>query len=259
MAAQLQTGVSRTGGGTKRLAAVGDDETVELPEFVRDVTRLYLTQIAEQAPRIAGLEGRPHDLARESRDLARLQTMPGVGPITAVAIESFAPDLRTFGSGRDFSAWLGLVPRQHSTGGKARLGRVSKMREPRHPTAPGQRGNVGRAVGRPAQRRGRIMARADADAQAEAAGRHRACQPHGAGPVGHGDPRRRVPGLRRLRRDLRQGAPPLSSDIRIWSGGVTRNWPTLSLMRLWFRVPGRPSAEGRPGASRAAGSCRPGW
>jgi len=60
-------------------------------------------------------------------DLARLHTVPGVGPITAVAIESFAPDLCGFRSGRDFSAWLGLVPRQHSTGGKPRLGRVSKM------------------------------------------------------------------------------------------------------------------------------------
>jgi transposase len=53
--------------------------------------------------------------------------MPGVGPITALALETFAPDLATFWRGRDFAAWLGLTPRQHSTGGKARLGKTSKM------------------------------------------------------------------------------------------------------------------------------------
>jgi transposase len=111
----------------KRLAAIVDDDTAEIPELVREIAQLYLTQIAEQASRIAGLETRLRGLARESRELARLQTMPGVGPITAVAIESFAPDLRSFRCGRDFSAWLGLVPRQNSTGGKPRLGRISKM------------------------------------------------------------------------------------------------------------------------------------
>jgi transposase len=52
--------------------------------------------------------------------------MPGVGPITAMAIEAFAPPMETFRRGRDFAAWLGLVPRQSSSGGKARLGKVSK-------------------------------------------------------------------------------------------------------------------------------------
>ena len=44
-----------------------------------------------------------------------------------IAIETFAPDLATFRRGRDFVAWLGLVPKQHSTGGKARMGKTSKM------------------------------------------------------------------------------------------------------------------------------------
>jgi hypothetical protein len=50
----------------------------------------------------------------------------GVGPLTALAIEAFAPDMNSFKRGRDFAAWLGLVPRQHSSGGKERLGHVSK-------------------------------------------------------------------------------------------------------------------------------------
>ena len=53
--------------------------------------------------------------------------MPGVGPITALAIETFAPPMEVFKRSRDFAAWLGLVPRQHSTGGKQLLGKISKM------------------------------------------------------------------------------------------------------------------------------------
>ncbi len=53
------------------------------------------------------------------------QTMPGVGPITALAIETSAPDLNCFRRGRDFAAWLGLVPKQNSTGGKPSLGKTS--------------------------------------------------------------------------------------------------------------------------------------
>ena len=57
----------------------------------------------------------------------RPQTMPGVGPITAMAIETFAPPMAVFKRGRNFAAWLGLVPRQHSTGGKQLLGSTSTM------------------------------------------------------------------------------------------------------------------------------------
>src|SRR3546814_11542521 len=56
----------------------------------------------------------------------RLQTIPGVGPLTALAVEAFAPPMESFSCGRDFAAWLGLVPRQFSSGGKERLGRTSK-------------------------------------------------------------------------------------------------------------------------------------
>jgi transposase len=111
----------------KRLAHLVEDDSTPIPDLVRDMAALYLEQIETLTSRIDALEARLRELARKSADVARLQTMPGVGPITAVAIESFAPDLAVFGSGRDFSAWLGLVPRQHSTGGKPRLGRVSKM------------------------------------------------------------------------------------------------------------------------------------
>jgi hypothetical protein len=59
-------------------------------------------------------------------NLARLATIPGIGPIIATAIAATIADPNTFRSGREFAAWLGLVPRQNSTGGKARLGGISK-------------------------------------------------------------------------------------------------------------------------------------
>ncbi len=65
--------------------------------------------------------------AEKSAVAARLRRMPGIGPVTAMAIETFAPAMANFRRGRDFAAWLGLVPRQHSTGAKQRLGRTSKM------------------------------------------------------------------------------------------------------------------------------------
>ena len=68
-----------------------------------------------------------HASAREDEEARRLMSIPGIGPICAMAIQAFAPPVESFRRGRDFSAWLGLVPRQHSTGGKARLGRISKM------------------------------------------------------------------------------------------------------------------------------------
>ena len=54
-------------------------------------------------------------------------TVPGIGPICATAIEAFAPPAETFAKGRDFAAWIGLTPRQRSSGGKERLGKISKM------------------------------------------------------------------------------------------------------------------------------------
>jgi transposase len=65
-------------------------------------------------------------LAREDEDCRRLMTVPGVGPLVATAMVAAVADGSAFRRGRDFAAWLGLVPRQMSTGGKARLGGVTK-------------------------------------------------------------------------------------------------------------------------------------
>ena len=59
----------------------------------------------------------------------RLMTIPGIGPIAATAITALVPAPEGFRAGRDFAAWLGLVPLQRSTGGKQKLGAISKMGE----------------------------------------------------------------------------------------------------------------------------------
>lgn len=111
----------------KRLADAIADEDIALPDDVRELGCLYLEQIDGLTARVAELDGKMKRAASEADLARRAQTMPGVGPVTALAIETFAPDLATFRRGRDFAAWLGLVPKQHSTGGKPRLGKTSKM------------------------------------------------------------------------------------------------------------------------------------
>ena len=106
--------------------AIADDDTTLLNE-VRELGRMYLEQIEGLNARVAELDAKMRCAAKKADSIRRAQTMPGVGPFTALAIETFAPDLATFKRDRDFAAWLGLVPKQHSTGGKARLGKTSKM------------------------------------------------------------------------------------------------------------------------------------
>jgi len=65
-------------------------------------------------------------MARRDEQAKRLMAIPGIGLQTATALLASAPDPRQFKSGRHFAAWLGLVPRQYSTGGKPRLGRITK-------------------------------------------------------------------------------------------------------------------------------------
>jgi transposase len=114
-------------GNVARFAAIIASTENDLPDLVRDLARLYLDQIAHLSERIKTLEVRMADEAEKSAVATRLRRMPGIGPVTAMAIETFAPAMANFRRGRDFAAWLGLVPRQHSSGGKQRLGRTSKM------------------------------------------------------------------------------------------------------------------------------------
>jgi transposase len=109
-----------------RITALVKDETTDLPALIREECQDLLAQIAEKTARITARTAKLKTLAAQSDRARRLQTMPGVGPLTAVAVEAFGPDMAQFKTGRDFAAWLGLVPKQHTSGGKQRLGRMTK-------------------------------------------------------------------------------------------------------------------------------------
>ena len=107
-------------------AAISDPET-ELPEAVIEHARLLLDHIETLAEKIDRLSAELCAVARRDGVAKRLMTIPGIGPITAMALAALSPDPRTFGKGRDFAAWTGLTPKQFSSGGKERIGRTSKM------------------------------------------------------------------------------------------------------------------------------------
>lgn len=111
----------------KRLAEHIENPENALPDSIREVGMAYLGQIGGLTQRIGELEASIKAEAKHSGVSHQLQTIPGIGPITAMAVEAFAPEMGCFDRGRNFSAWLGLVPKQHSTGGKQILGRTSRM------------------------------------------------------------------------------------------------------------------------------------
>lgn len=102
-------------------------EQADLPAPARKALNLFADQLIDMQKRIADLTAGIRPDAKANEDAQRLQTIPGIGPITASALVSALPVIANFKSGRDLSAWLGLTPKPHSTGGKDRLGPVSKM------------------------------------------------------------------------------------------------------------------------------------
>ncbi len=109
------------------LAIIADDEDTRLPIDARASLMVLAAQLQAMQTTIGSLERRIVARHRANQDSRRLQTIPGVGVIGATAIVATVTDPTAFRSGRDFAAWVGLVPRQDSTGGKPRLGPISKQ------------------------------------------------------------------------------------------------------------------------------------
>lgn len=99
----------------------------DIPVLACEMADLHFKRIDRLSEEIAELTAKAQVHCRKSEMATRLQTMPGIGPIAAIFIEALAPNMAHFDKGRDFAAWLGLVPKQHSTGGKTILGQTSKM------------------------------------------------------------------------------------------------------------------------------------
>lgn len=111
----------------QRLPAVLADEDNGLPALARGLFLEVNARIREIDDQLLAYDRQLEALARTSAAAQQLMAMPGIGPITATALVASVADMKAFKNGRQFAAWLGLVPRQHSTGGKARLGRITKQ------------------------------------------------------------------------------------------------------------------------------------
>jgi transposase len=98
----------------------------ELPDLARECIELLLVQIQDLQRRVSMVERAIAEWHRKSEISRRLETIPGVGVISASAIAALVPDAGHFRSARQFAAWIGLVPRLSGTGGKVKLGRISK-------------------------------------------------------------------------------------------------------------------------------------
>jgi transposase len=105
------------------------DPEADLPEAARAGLEVLVEVLADLDRRIGGLDAEVAKRAKADATARLLMTIPGVGPVTAVAITALAPSPEAFRCGRDFAAWLGLTPVQRSTGGKQKLGQISKMGE----------------------------------------------------------------------------------------------------------------------------------
>lgn len=112
------------------LAYVEDDEVCIVPATARSALLPLVDQLRDLQGRIEQLDAAILQWHRGSEESQRLATIPGVGPITASAIATTMPDPSVLASARPLAAWMGLVPRQNSSGGKERLGRITEQGDP---------------------------------------------------------------------------------------------------------------------------------
>jgi len=111
---------------TKRLPAILEDGENELPDVFRQLAARLGAHLKELDRQVGELEEQIHCWHRESEASKRLAQIPGIGPMTASALVATIGDAKQFKNARQLAAWLGLVPRQHSSGGKPMLLGISK-------------------------------------------------------------------------------------------------------------------------------------
>jgi transposase len=109
------------------LAVVADPRDKRVPEVARACLAALGTQLRALKAKILEFDRMINAWHRSSEMSKRLDEIPGVGPALATALIASVADPKAFRSGRDFSAWIGLVPKQHSSGGKDKLGSISKQ------------------------------------------------------------------------------------------------------------------------------------
>jgi transposase len=114
--------------GTAELLKIIDTaEDDRIPAAARFSLEVLARQYEVITAEIGAIEKRIHAWHRACEESRRLEEIPGIGPLVATALIAEVGDWKAFSSGRNLAAWIGLVPKQHSTGGKERLGGISKQ------------------------------------------------------------------------------------------------------------------------------------
>ncbi|WP_297447069.1 IS110 family transposase [Acidiferrobacter sp.] len=111
---------------TKQIPRILEDAENGLPDTLRALIARLAAHLQELDRQVHELEAQIQAWHRQSADSQRLSAIPGIGPITATALVASIGDAKVFANGRQLAAWLGLVPRQHSSGGKPTLLGISK-------------------------------------------------------------------------------------------------------------------------------------
>jgi transposase len=109
------------------LQIIANAEDDRIPPIARLCLEVLARQYKALTAEIGSIDKRIHAWHRACEDSRRLEQIPGIGPIVATALVAEIGDWKQFRSGRNLAAWIGLVPKQHSTGGKERLGSITKQ------------------------------------------------------------------------------------------------------------------------------------
>lgn len=109
------------------LAVLSDIDDHRVPALARDCLIAAAEQLLLVKKQILEMDRRITACHRSNEMSRRLAEIPGIGPLLATALVATVPDPRAFASARNFAAWIGLVPKQHSSGGKERLGGITKQ------------------------------------------------------------------------------------------------------------------------------------
>jgi transposase len=109
-----------------RLWELLEDAENNIPQFLRPALDEAGREVRELENRILDIERQLREVSRQSPLMTRLRTVPGIGLLTATALVAFVGNVKRFSSGRRFASYLGLTPREYSSGGRRRLGHISK-------------------------------------------------------------------------------------------------------------------------------------
>ena len=114
-------------GTAELLKVIANTEDDRIPPIARFCLEVLARQYKALTAEMGSIDKRIHAWHRACEDSRRLEQIPGIGPIVATALVAEVGDWKQFRSGRNLAAWIGLVPKQHSTGGKERLGSITKQ------------------------------------------------------------------------------------------------------------------------------------